>query len=611
MSDPTKAHVRLSDLYLHPLNARSEPREAEIDQLADSIAEIGLLHDLSGFADPGAADLLVGKIGIVAGGRRLRALRLLHPDDDPMIPVTVTDDRNLAAEWAGAENTARAALHPADEVAAYRKMADQGADPNRIARAFAVTERHVRQRLRLSSLPQPALDALRQNKITLDQAAALTAAPTDDALLTELERVTASRWGVSANEIRNTFTRAAVTTKDRRAIFVGLDNYTAAGGRVQEDLFVDHTVLLDVHLLDEMFAQRLDDCVEFAKMRSFAWVEPFNGPHAPYELTRDMTKIHRKPIDLPEADAEELDALKARAETEKLTDAEIDRIDELEERAAGDYDEAELAESGIWLYVDHAGKVQRHGPFRKPAPQAEGDDDAATVTAKPETIPQNLRDDLRIISTLAIQTELLSRPELMLDLLALTLTAEVYPWHRPLALDPTSQTLAPSKPDGAVIDSRLAAAIPENVDSRKELSIEMLRQMQTDGKKARNAAITAALASTFHQAGSDFGKALAAMLRVDARKVWTPNAENYFKRLPMSALDTIWTELVPPDLGDHETYRGLKKAEKAKQLDQLFNSDDFREALGLSREMNATIDRWLPEELRIEAVTEAPEQEAA
>jgi ParB family chromosome partitioning protein len=607
MSEPTKANVRLSDLFLHPLNARSEPPEAEIATLAESIREIGLLHDLSGFTDSETFP----RVGIVAGGRRLRALRLLHPDDDPMIPVTMTNDPDLAAEWAGAENTARAALHPADEVAAYRKMADQGADPNRIARVFAVTERHVRQRLRLSSLPQPALDALRQNKITLDQAAALTAAPTDGALLTELERVTSSRWTVSANEIRNTFTRAAVTARDRRAIFVGLEKYTAAGGRIQDDLFVDQTVLLDVDLLDQMFAQRLDDCVEFAKARGFAWVEPFTGPHAPYELTRDMKKIHRKPIDLPEADTEELDALKARAETEELTGADIDRIDELEERAAGDYDEAELTEAGIWLYVDHAGKVQRHGPFLKPAPQAAGDDDAATVTAKPETIPQNLRDDLRIISTLAIQTELLSRPELMLDLLALTLTAEVYPWHRPLALDPKSHTLTPSKPEGAIIDSRLADAIPEPVDSRNELSIDMLRALQAEGKKARNAAITAALASTFHQAQSDFGRALAGIIGANARKVWTPNAENYFKRLPMGMLDVIWADLVPPDRGDHAAFRDLKKAGKAKQLDQLFNSDDFREALGLSREMNAAIDSWLPEDLRIAPAPAAPEQEAA
>ncbi|MBN8194867.1 hypothetical protein JI667_22470, partial [Bacillus sp. NTK074B] len=80
------------------------------------------------------------------------------------VPVKLAPDEDTARIWASAENTARAALHPADEVRAYGRMAAKGADPNAIARAFAVSERHVRQRLKLAQLPQPVLGALREGK---------------------------------------------------------------------------------------------------------------------------------------------------------------------------------------------------------------------------------------------------------------------------------------------------------------------------------------------------------------------------------------------------------------------------------------------------------------
>jgi len=75
------AMVPLSRLYLHDLNARSEPPEADIAALADSIRAIGLMQNLSGFVEAIPGDDEDGLIGIVAGGRRLRALRLLAGDD--------------------------------------------------------------------------------------------------------------------------------------------------------------------------------------------------------------------------------------------------------------------------------------------------------------------------------------------------------------------------------------------------------------------------------------------------------------------------------------------------------------------------------------------------
>ena len=59
----------LDDLILSPLNPRQEASAAGIAALAASIRAVGLMQNLGGYPTED------GRIGIVAGGRRLRALQ--------------------------------------------------------------------------------------------------------------------------------------------------------------------------------------------------------------------------------------------------------------------------------------------------------------------------------------------------------------------------------------------------------------------------------------------------------------------------------------------------------------------------------------------------------
>ena len=58
----------LAQLYVSDLNPRQDADPEGIDLLADSLAMIGLIQNLSGILDA------EGRVGIVAGGRRLRAI---------------------------------------------------------------------------------------------------------------------------------------------------------------------------------------------------------------------------------------------------------------------------------------------------------------------------------------------------------------------------------------------------------------------------------------------------------------------------------------------------------------------------------------------------------
>ena len=58
----------LETLYISDLNPRKAVSEAHIESLADSIERFGLIHNLAGLMYED------GKVGIVAGGCRLRAI---------------------------------------------------------------------------------------------------------------------------------------------------------------------------------------------------------------------------------------------------------------------------------------------------------------------------------------------------------------------------------------------------------------------------------------------------------------------------------------------------------------------------------------------------------
>ncbi|MRX50196.1 hypothetical protein GI374_06990 [Paracoccus sp. S-4012] len=76
---PAVEGIPLVDLYLSDMNPRQEADLAGIALLADSIAMIGLIQPVAEFRDP------EGKVGIVAGGRRWRAIKLAIERDPELI----------------------------------------------------------------------------------------------------------------------------------------------------------------------------------------------------------------------------------------------------------------------------------------------------------------------------------------------------------------------------------------------------------------------------------------------------------------------------------------------------------------------------------------------
>lgn len=368
--NPTETLAALSRLTLSPLNPRSAT--GDIDALAASLRTVGLLQNLAGIEDPD------GRIAIVAGGRRLRAFRQIAEEDGQnpdtvLVPVRLARSLAEAEAWAGTENLVRTALHPAEEIRAFATMAEGGAPETAIARAFAVTARHVRGRMKLAGLPAPILDALAADEITLDAAAANTLGSPERAL--EVFEALQGSWGADRPaEIRHQVLGAAQEAGSRLGLFVGRAAYEAAGGAITGDLFGEQVYFEDAELLARLAQAKLDEVAASEKAEGWKWVEvSFDGPD--WQVLQKHARTYPEQADLSAEDATRCDTLAEAIEAGAASDAERAEFAALEAAQAAEiWTVRQKVFAGVFLHLDHRGEIRRGraDPRRRPQSRRSG-----------------------------------------------------------------------------------------------------------------------------------------------------------------------------------------------------------------------------------------------
>ena len=606
----TTRTVPLDDLSLHTFNPRQVHDPEDIAALAKSLSINGLMQNLNALDED-------GKLGIVAGGRRLRALEHLRAQgsdfadsadiDFDAIPVNVTTAPALARSWAGSEGATQRPLHPADEIRAYAAMADNGSDADQIAAAFGQTRAHVQRRLKLAGLSASTLDALRSGDITLDIAQVLTVTGGADREAQALKLATEHRY--SADRLRHQLMEGNVPSSDRRVQFIGLDLYRAEGGTLDEDLFSDQSRLHNAELIHQLFETKLIKAAEdLQASEGFARVVPVFEAWVGYQHTEGMTRIYRQAIDLPEADAIRHAELCELGETQTFTDAEKAEFDALEQRMLGDYKDEEREAATVFVRVDRDGKLEISSAYlpaqsRTGTNSGTGDDEVEKVAPKPP-ITQAGIEDLRRIERLALQARMIAQPELALDLLAFQLWTEMPSFTGHFNIRAEEQLSLPEVANSLTVDKRVTGEDDDQAADPREDFDAAFDAFIAKGKKHRNQILTTLLARTMNAPfASAANRALMQRLDVTPRSIWTPTAESLFNACRSEALDSIWRELVVTEEREDQMARfaKLKVGEKRKELERLFNDASTQEALGLSRAEVAAIDSWLPEAMKGEA----------
>lgn len=164
----TKVHVE--DIRPNPDQPRMTFSEAELQSLAASIREHGVLQPLVVVKDPSGAGYR-----LVAGERRLRAARLAGLDE---VPVVLRDapegESSLALSLI--ENIQRDDLNPLEEAEAYRRLLEEfGLSQEMVARQVGKTRAHVSNTVRLLALAPALRGALMSGAITAGHGRAVAA----------------------------------------------------------------------------------------------------------------------------------------------------------------------------------------------------------------------------------------------------------------------------------------------------------------------------------------------------------------------------------------------------------------------------------------------------
>ena len=165
----------LSDIRPNPAQPRRTFSETELEELAESIRQRGIIQPILLRPDPDAPD----QYQIVAGERRWRAAQRAGLKT---IPAVVRDMDELQLLEVGIiENVQREDLNPIEEAEAYGALIKRfGRTQENLADSVGKSRAHIANTLRLLKLGETSREHLRQGRISAGHARAALGAPEPD-----------------------------------------------------------------------------------------------------------------------------------------------------------------------------------------------------------------------------------------------------------------------------------------------------------------------------------------------------------------------------------------------------------------------------------------------
>lgn len=632
--------IRLSRLKKSPDNVRkTPPTQAEQDELKTSIAARGLLQPL--VVKPAARK---GYFEVTAGGRRLDMLKALHKEG--ALPKTYAAPCNVRngsdGEDSLAENLHRAAMHPADEFVAFAHVIDQGADIAGVAERFGVTEKHVRQRLKLGKAAPEILQAYRDKDIALDILMAFTVADDQHAQLAVWEQVKGVGH-ISPYAVKQRLTEGSIPLTTGLGRFVGREDYEAAGGRVAVDLFTeeDGGYLEDGALVRRLAEEKLDAAAK-ALEADWKWATPV------LEMNRAVVsgydRVYPTPVDPPEKIVSEHRDITERLDemletpdddwTEELSeqyerlDARRDELDVIIRNSA-EYSKEQMASAGCIVTIDfkgdlevHAGLVEREEtPAQDEAetadavdgPVSNGHDPSETFAVPVHGADAALRkehgsslahaDDLKSYRTQIMKAHLAKRYDVAFDALLYVLCASILQsgyFANPLDLravsTPTESSLNDMSESTAYADLRdqEESLVKGWLNLDEADAFAAMSDLSKDEKQALLAWCVAQCLEgqlSYERLANPIVEAIAARLDIDFSAHWRPTADNYWSRVKKSYALEIGGEILGAQWA--RDFGGAKKTELAKVMERAFDPKRS-DALGLAEDVRAKAAGWTP-----------------
>ena len=649
--------IPFNKLVLSQSNVRRVKAGISIQELAEDIGRRTLLQSLSVRPVRDAAGNETGMFEVPAGGRRYRALELLVKQKrmakTQPVPCVVREG-GLAEEDSLAENVQRVALHPLDQFRAFQSFRDAGLGEEEIAARFFVSSNVVKQRLKLAAISPKLLDLYAEDEITLEQLMAFTVT-NDHARQEQVWDATARSFNKDPYYIRRQLTEGAVRASDKRARFVGLETYEAAGGVIMRDLFEqdDGGWLQDAALLDRLVLEKLTAAAEALRDEGWKWIEV--AVEFPYGHTAGLRRLAGEQAALADEERSSYDALRAEydkleaeyAEADELPDEVDQRLGEIEavleavDARPAVYDPAEVTRAGVFVSLDLDGKLRVERGYVRPDDDAPRSDDpetngaaATSVSGDPvigrtvitvgngasaattesaeeddgiKPLPDRLVTELTAHRTLALRDAVANDPDTAFVAVLHALCLKIFYRYASgtcLEIDVKSATLltqAPGLNDAAsakAIDARHESWVRRLPNEPTDLW-DALLAFDRDSRVALFAHCASLSVNAVHEPWNKRPRAIAHADRLAlavgldmATAGWTPTVDNYLGRVTKARI----LEAVSEAKGEAsaQLIDHLKKAEMAKEAERLLAGAG-----------------WLPEPLRTRAAEIAAPQAAA
>jgi ParB family chromosome partitioning protein len=634
--------IPFNRLVLSQSNVRRIKAGVSIEELAQDIARRTLLQSLTvrPVLDEGGAE--TGVFEVPAGGRRYRALELLVKQKrlarNALVPCVIRTD-GLAEEDSLAENVQRAPLHPLDQFRAFRDMSEKGMSEDEIAAAFFVSVHVVKQRLRLAAVSPALLDVYAEDGMSLDQLMAFAVNPDHERQQQVWQAVQRSH-NKEPYYIRRLLTEGAVRASDKRAQFVGIEAYEAAGGDIIRDLFQqdDGGWLQEPMLLDRLVAEKLEREASNIRSEGWKWVEV--AVDFPYGHIYGQRRISGESVAMTNEEVAAAEALRAEYERLEQDHSDVDvlpegidqRLGEIETALAEldqrpvQYDPDEIARAGAFVSIDASGALQIERGYVRPEdepaiPQPEGEADAeqsATATTcasgdagegqtgssanteEPDQeegikpIPDRLMTELTAYRTLALRDALARDPDIAFLAALHALCLKLFYRYTPescLDIDAKSVVFGSQAP--GLGDSAIAKAVDERHQHWSEQlpreSAELWDALANFDQDSRAALFAHCIALGINAVYEPWNRRPRALAHADrlaeaigldvAAAGWSPTVDNYFGRVTKARI----LQAVREAKGDTASQRieHLKKGEMAERAQELLAGSG-----------------WLPEPLR-------------
>ncbi|NMB02948.1 MAG: ParB/RepB/Spo0J family partition protein, partial [Tissierellia bacterium] len=163
------SEILLDDIRPNPHQPRTDFNSDDLDELKQSILEHGLIQPI-----------IVKQVDrgyeLIAGERRYRAAKLAKLKNIPAIVREISEEDQ--AKLALVENLQRQDLNPIEEALGYEKLLESYAlTQQELSKSLEKSRSHITNSMRLLSLPEKVISAIRKGELTAGHGRAILMFP--------------------------------------------------------------------------------------------------------------------------------------------------------------------------------------------------------------------------------------------------------------------------------------------------------------------------------------------------------------------------------------------------------------------------------------------------